>query len=240
MIRKHGKKILATQIVLILLLSGGFILLPKVKFRNEVLKFERANVEAIERVAVNEYLDVQFICQAPLQSTQNWELHEESCEEAALLQAYNYEKNQTVTKQEANKIILDMIDWQEKNFGGHFDLKSEKMKEFISSYYELPEGAVVLTQNAKIEDIKKSITNNHPVIVPVTAKILKNPYYPYPGYHMLLVTGFTEDRIITNDNGTKHGEDFSYDIDSFRAAMEDAGSVIISLNLVDASKSSDL
>ena len=52
-------------------------------------------------------IDVQFICQAPLQTTANWVLHEESCEEAALLMAYNYLKGTTLTKTAANDVILN-------------------------------------------------------------------------------------------------------------------------------------
>ena len=177
------------------------------------------------------YLEVQFICQAPLQTVANWVFHEESCEEAAILQTMNYETGKTNTKEEAHEIILDMIKWQKDNFVEHKDLYAEDMKKFITEYYEIEEKKIEIVSKASIEDIKNAIRNGHPVIVPITGEILKNPYYKYPGYHMLVVTGFTEDKIITNDNGTMRGEDFSYDTDVFKNAFNDASGDIIIINL---------
>lgn len=175
------------------------------------------------------YLKVPFITQAPLETEVNWTLHEESCEEAATLQAYLYEIGETMTREEANTEILDMIEWQkkEKNFGKHKDLYADDMQKFITGYYGLTELEIEIIYDAEIEDIKKIIASGHPVIVPITGDILNNPYYPYPGYHMLTVIGYTEDRIITNDNGTRRGADFSYDTEIFEAAMKDAGGDIL-------------
>ena len=98
-------------------------------------------------------------------------------------------------------------------------------------YYHLRNSEIKIVNNANIQDIKEVIGNNHPVIVPITGDILNNPYYPYPGYHMLTVIGYTEDRIITNDNGTMRGADFSYDTDIFENAFKDAGGDILFLEL---------
>ena len=48
---------------------------------------------------------------------------------------------------------------------------------------------------------------------------------------MLIVIGYTEDKIITNDNGTRKGKDFSYDNDKFKQALDDAGGDIVILKL---------
>ena len=173
------------------------------------------------------YLEVPFICQAPLQTEENWKYHEESCEEAAVLQSYLYETGQTMTKQEAHDEILKMIDWQVENFGSHHDVYADELKEFIHGYYEIPLKDIGIVYDATLDDIKKHITEGHPVIVPITGEILQNPYYPHPGYHMLVVIGYTKDRIITNDNGTRRGADFSYDNNIFLEAMNDAGGDIV-------------
>ena len=177
------------------------------------------------------YIEVPFICQAPLQTEKNWTLHEESCEEAAILQAYLYETGSTMTKAEANIEILDMIDWQNENLGGHFDLYADELKSFIVQYYGINENELIIIYDAKIEDIKEIISSGHPVVVPVTAKYLSNPYYPHPDYHMLTVIGYTEDRIITNDNGTRRGKDFSYTNEEFEKAMNDSGADILYFQL---------
>ncbi|MDA1060478.1 MAG: C39 family peptidase [bacterium] len=231
----RSKKLLISLIAIMLILSGALFATPKIEKVVYRQKVDRENVATLEIVKNEEkkgnYLEVQFITQAPLQTEENWVFHEESCEEAALLQAINYEKGVTISKEEANEIILDMIDWQNKNMGGHHDLYAQDMKKFIMGYYKLKDHEIKIIKNAHIDDIKESIDFNHPVIVPITGDILKNPYYPYPGYHMLIVIGYTEDRIITNDNGTRRGADFSYDTDIFEAAFRDASGDILILNL---------
>ncbi len=205
--------------------------------KEDIAEIEEEDEEKTERpepvtvTPVKEYLNVPFICQAPLETEANWVFHEESCEEAALLQSYLYETGNTMTKEEANTVILDMIDWQNEHMGGHLDLYADEMREFIKGYYNLEKDEIKTIYGATIEDIKSEISSGHPVIAPVMSGLLTNPYYPYPGYHMLLVTGYTEDKIITNDNGTKRGKDFSYDIEEFKQALEGTGGNVISLRL---------
>ena len=136
-----------------------------------------------------------------------------------------------LTKEEANIEILHMIEWQKKNFGGHHDLYADQLKKFAIGYYALNENQIKIIRNASIEDIKHEISYGRTVIVPIMGNILKNPYYPYPGYHMLIAIGYTETKIITNDNGTKRGKDFSYDIKTFESAMKAAGGDIVILKI---------
>ena len=69
------------------------------------------NPPANQPLPETKLLDVPFICQAPLQTEANWKFHEESCEEAAVLQAYLYETNSTMTKEEADKEILKTVSY---------------------------------------------------------------------------------------------------------------------------------
>jgi len=230
------KKIILVILVGVLgVLIAGRQVFPRFKNYTERLEIDMENKETLELVKIttpnSSYLEVPFICQAPFETEENWKLHEESCEEAALLQAYLYETDTTMTKLEANEKILDMINWQETNMGGHHDLYSDKFVEFALGYLHLDRSEIKVIKNAEISDIKREIASGHPVIVPITGEILKNPYYPYPGYHMLTVIGYTEDRIITNDNGTRRGKDFSYDIDVFEKAYKDAEGSIVILNI---------
>jgi hypothetical protein len=189
------------------------------------------NTDTIEKEVVileNAYLEVPFVCQAPFQTEANWVYHEESCEEAALLQVhYYYEGVTQVDKQTAHNIIMDMISWQEKKFKAHIDLYAKDMKTFITEYYDYPEDRVQIIEDAEILDIKKAISQGYPVIVPIMGDLLKNPYYPYPGYHMLTVIGYSDTHIITNDVGTRRGKDFTYLYERFKKAMDGAGGDII-------------
>lgn len=251
--KKHSKNLL----ILALLMTIGatfFLLTPKVQNKIEINKIESENEKTLQLIKQSDiienniseprekipkpvtipdqaYLEVNFICQAPLETTANWVYHEESCEEAAFLQAYLYETGQTMTKEEANTEILNMIAWQEENLGGHHDIYAEEMLQLITGFYQINQEDIKVIYDATIEDIKREITDGHPVIAPVTSGLLDNPFYPYPGYHMLTITGFTEDRIITNDNGTRKGKDFSYDIEQFEKALKDSGGDIIILKL---------
>ena len=242
-------KLLLFLILIIIILSGLIWLLPKTSSYLERKKIDRENVKTMELIKEEDmivekkdisvgptipnkaYLEVPFICQAPLETEANWVLHEESCEEAALLQAYLYETGQTMTKEEANEEILEMLEWQKTNWNGHYDIYAKDVSKLAQGFYGINESEITIIYDASIEDIKEQIAGGHPVIVPVTSDYLDNPYYPHPGYHMLTVIGYTEDKIITNDNGTKRGKDFSYDYDKFEQAMNDAGGDIIILKL---------
>lgn len=176
----------------------------------------------------NAYLNVPFICQAPLQTEANWVHHEESCEEAAVLQAHYYIQNITDPDvHTAHKTILDMIAWQEENFGEHKDIYANELRDFINGYYDYPLEDITIIYDATITDIKKAVSQGYPVIVPIMGDILQNPYYPYPGYHMLTVIGYTPTNIITNDVGTRRGKDFSYRYDIFMRAVDAAGGDIV-------------
>lgn len=186
------------------------------------------NTEKEVVILENAYLEVPFICQAPFQTKANWVFHEESCEEAALLQVHYFlEGIKEPDKQTAHDTIMDMISWEEKEFGAHIDLYAEDMKTFITGYYDYTEEQVQIIEDAEILDIKKAISQGYPVIVPIMGDLLKNPYYPYPGYHMLTVIGYSNTHIITNDVGTRRGKDFTYPIERFKTAMDGAGGDII-------------
>ena len=134
--------------ILVLIASIGY---KPVKNFIAVEQAENQREETLE-IASNDstILDVGFICQAPLQTEENWIHHEESCEEAATLQTILYERGESITPEEADREILAMIEWQEQYFGGHFDLYADQMKEFITKYYSLQEHEVIIINNTTL------------------------------------------------------------------------------------------
>lgn len=164
-------------------------------------------------------LNVPFTAQAPLA---DWnETFKEACEEATSLIVHYYYQNKTFTPQIATEEILKMVDWQNKNFGGHFDLTAKETAQMIREYFGYK--SVEIIDNPGIDLIKWHIVSGRPIIAPAAGQLLGNPYFRQPGpvYHMLVIKGYTKTQLITNDPGTKRGADFLYDYDVIMNALHD-------------------
>lgn len=149
-----------------------------------------------------------FASQAPLG---NWdELHDEACEEAALILVKYYLDNQDINSEVMEDEILKMVTWEISYFGSHKDLTIEELSDVATKYYNLNNYDILPISS--IDDIKKEIIKNHPVIIPTAGRLLGNPYFRQPGpiYHMLVVIGFNDNNIIVQDIGTKRGDHFTY------------------------------
>ncbi|NOS68166.1 MAG: hypothetical protein HOO67_07475, partial [Candidatus Peribacteraceae bacterium] len=66
-----------------------------------------------------------------------------------------------------------------------------------------------------------------PVVIPAAGRDLGNPYFSGEGpwYHALTIIGFEEgwtgDKFIVNDPGTKRGSQYKYDVDVLVSAIHD-------------------
>ena len=177
-------------------------------------------------------LDVPYTVQAPYAK---WDVYdEEACEEAALLMAHEYlEGNQylngIIPQADAQTELRRMINYQvdRLNYEVTTDLFPDQLKASIESYW--PGYTAKFFSNISAEQIKKEIAKGNPVVVPATAKILGNPWYHYQDYHMLVVIGYEDDQFITNDPGTKRGEDWSYDQELLIKAIKDSGGELLVL-----------
>ena len=148
-------------------------------------------------------------------------MHNEACEEASLIMAESWVKGDILSKENLNQRILDSIAWQEKNWGGHFDLNAQNVVEMANQYFEIKK--IYYTSLSSLNDIKNELSKGNLVIVPTAGRLLGNPHYrnPGPAYHMLVVVGYNKKEIITNDPGTRKGENFSYSNDVFFNAIHD-------------------
>ncbi|MDD3887486.1 MAG: C39 family peptidase [Patescibacteria group bacterium] len=188
------------------------------------------NVNTEEKVKEPEFvipeacdLEVPFTCQAPYQ---NWaEPWQEACEEASLMMIDHYLKgeyfNQEMPKNVANQEILDMVDWQMQNWGGHYDLKAENIAKLAKEYYGYKN--VEVKYDIMIDDIKEEVAKGNPVLVPTAGQLLANPHFTAPGpvYHNLVVVGFDENGFITNDPGVWQGFKFRYTFDNLFDSIHD-------------------
>lgn len=153
-------------------------------------------------------LKVPFTSQAP---TGNWDRqHEENCEEASMLMANRYFENRAIDNStDAETGMAQLVDWENANIGVSDSMTAEQTAETLSKMLNLKTKMIT---NPVIEDIKNAISKNQLVLVPVAGRLVGNPFYTSPGplYHMLVIKGYTETQFITNDPGTKRGENYPY------------------------------
>lgn len=164
---------------------------------------------------------VPFTSQAPFAI---WDpLHDDACEEASLimLNAF-YKGKKSLGKEEAELEIQNLVQWEKEKYGYFEDTTSEQGVEMLEQFFKLSGAKVIY--DITIDDIKKALAQGKPVVVPAAGKLLKNPYFRGGGplYHMLVIKGYTKDgRFITNDPGTRRGEDFTYKVDVLYNAIHD-------------------
>jgi len=153
-------------------------------------------------------IKVPFTSQAPFGVWDN--LHNEACEEAALIMAEHWLNQQPLTSHQAEQEILAAVDWQIKNWGGHYDLPAERIAALGRDFFNLKN--IQLVVDPTIEQIKSDLVKGNLILVPAAGRLLKNPYFRQPGpiYHVLVLRGFNGDKIITNDSGTRRGEGYRY------------------------------
>ncbi len=164
-------------------------------------------------------ISVPFTSQAPYKI---WdERHQEACEEASLTMVVYFLKNKFLSPEIAEKEIQALIDFQINRYGEHKDATVAGTIQLARDFYGLENLEAVYDFDR--EAIKKELAANKPVIIPAAGRELKNPYYTQPGplYHMLVLTGYVDDIIITNDPGTRRGEGYRYRLDVLYNAIHD-------------------
>lgn len=180
---------------------------------------ETSEVETPVNIPETLNLDIPFTSQAPLA---NWDLpYQEACEEASMLMAARFLQGRTITgPDDADSAILELVDFADVELGYPIDMTAEETANAIEEFYNL---RTEVLYDFTWDDIKTALTQGYPVIVPAAGRELGNPNFTSPGpiYHMLVIKGYTENRVITNDPGTRNGADYSYDYDVLYNAMHD-------------------
>lgn len=162
-------------------------------------------------------IQTAFIPQAP---EKNWnQPWQDACEEAALLTMDYYYKNQNPDVNQIKSDILKMIDFETKNNWTE-DINVEQMATVSSQYLGYK---TQIIENPTVDQIKKFISQNIPVVVPASGKTLfkENHFFndggPY--YHNVVILGYddTKNQFTVHDVGTQHGKNFHY---SYSLLME--------------------
>ncbi len=164
-------------------------------------------------------LDIPFTSQAP---HANWDLpYQEACEEASLLMAARYLQGRDISgANDADQAILQLVDHANNVLGFPIDSTAEETKQIGESFYGLN---IEVLYEFTWDDIKEALARGYPVIIPAAGRQLGNPNFTAPGpiYHMLVIKGYTETTVITNDPGTRNGADYQYSYDTIYNAIHD-------------------
>ena len=166
-------------------------------------------------------LAVPFTSQAP---HGNWvPPYKEACEEASALMAAFYfqkEPDGQIDPETADEEILRIVAFEDTFFGYNADTTAAETALLIENYCHL---TTELVMNPTADQLKEQIAAGYPIIMPAAGRQLGNPYFTAPGprYHMLVIKGYTEEGFITNDPGTRHGEDYFYSTDVLLNAIHD-------------------
>ncbi|MBI2426705.1 MAG: C39 family peptidase [Candidatus Kerfeldbacteria bacterium] len=166
-------------------------------------------------------LDVPFTSQAP---HADWSLpYKEACEEAAMLMLHLANKKvASISADDADQAIKDLVAYEVKIFGFYEDTTAEQTVEFAEKFYDESYSVI---ENPTLEDMKKKLAAGKPIAAPMAGQLLGNPYYTAPGpvFHYLVIRGYddTTSEFITNDPGTRRGELYRYSYDTILNAMHD-------------------
>ncbi|MFH0854699.1 MAG: C39 family peptidase [bacterium] len=168
-------------------------------------------------------LTIPFTSQAP---TADWKdpRQQDSCEEASSLMVIKWIKGEKLTPQEAEIKLAAISEWEKKEYKNFRDTSSkDTMERIIKRYFKYDNAE--LKQNINLEILKKELLNGNAIIAPMDGQKLKNPYYTAPGpeRHMLVIRGYDADKkeFITNDPGTRRGEEYRYNEYHFFSAIRD-------------------
>ncbi|MBI2607312.1 MAG: C39 family peptidase [Candidatus Doudnabacteria bacterium] len=168
-------------------------------------------------------ISVPFTSQAPFAQWED-DRFQDGCEEAAVIMAVAWTNNQTLTPQGVTDEIIRVSAWENEQYGSYHDTSVEDtVDRIINRYYNYPN--VLTSRDSTIDEIKKQLALGKLVIAPIDGTIIGNPNYTQPGppRHMIVVVGYDEvqQEFITNDPGTRKGENYRYNYETFFNAIRD-------------------
>ncbi len=190
------------------------------------VKEEKSEVVVEEVVEIKEVelpsqinLAIPFYSQAP---DADWGMPwQEACEEASLILAYYYTQNKPLTKEEFKQHVWGLVEWQEEHYKDYIHTSTEQNAEMLRGYFKYDNFEIV--DDPTIEDMKRALAAGYPIVAPFAGRVLVNPFFTAPGpyYHVIAIKGYDEKNFITNDVGTRRGENFIYSYENTMSALHD-------------------
>jgi hypothetical protein len=167
--------------------------------------------------------NLSFSAQAPFG---DWKdpLQQDGCEEASAIVAVSWAMDKKFTKTEALEMIKKISAYEVENYGQARDTSAfDTHKRIIKGYFEYENSRVEEVLTA--DQIVSRLSQGNLVIVPANGQELHNPFFTAPGpdRHMLVIRGydFEKKEFITNEVGTRQGENYRYTKDILFSAIRD-------------------
>jgi hypothetical protein len=166
-------------------------------------------------------ITMAFVPQAPAKDwSQPWQ---DACEEAALLTVNYYYLHENPS---ADKMINDLNSEfkYESTLNWEISINLSQISKLAIDLYHLKPQII---DNPTVDDIKKYISQNIPVIVPASGKTLfkENSHFKSggPWYHNLVVLGYDDNRqqFIVHDVGTQFGAYYRYSYKLLLSSIHD-------------------
>lgn len=166
-------------------------------------------------------LDVPFQPQAPFADwRQPWA---DACEEATLVLVHRFARGiVTLSREEMHDEILELVAFQNKQYGDYKDSDAKKTAEMGALVYGFK---TEMKEVKEVDEVKEVLRQGKLIIAPMAGRLLGNPYFTPPGplYHMIVIRGFNDatGEFITNDVGTRRGEGLRYPYMTLWNALHD-------------------
>jgi len=226
------KKIFVFIILILSLTTGYFIythnkVIPKIEQKiiqtsNKVEEIKETIAPKPTKILSTGIPDIHlikttFVPQAP---EKNWDQPwQDACEEAALLTVHYFYQNSNPDIQSIKSDILKMIEFEVLQSYGH-DINIEEMALVAEKHLGYN---TKIIRNPTTDQIKEYISQDIPVIIPASGKILykENKHFKQQGpyYHNLTILGYNDNqqKFTVHDVGTQFGAYFKY---SYSLLME--------------------
>jgi hypothetical protein len=163
-------------------------------------------------------VDVPFTSQAP---DGNWsEPWQNACEETSVYMVSSFYKDDEIKRAEAVKQIKEIFAVKNKEIQVSHDESLETIAELIEKL-NLPFHTTIKF-DPTIDDLKKELVDDNPIIVPVFAPSL-GTYKDGPDYHVMVLVGYDDKtgEFIVNDPGVSSGKGLHYKYETFMNAIHD-------------------
>ncbi len=230
-------KLVSIVIIFTILISFGFLIFkfyPKNKVQNKINQISQ-KVEEVKETIIPQptkilpsglpnkhQIKTVFVPQSP---EKNWDQPwQDACEEAALLTVDYYYKNITFADPQTIKNdLLKIFDFETQQAFTH-DINLEQMSLVAQKYLGY---STKIIANPTVEDLKKYLSQDIPIIVPANGKTLyqENKHFKEGGpyYHNLVILGYDDsiNKFTVHDVGTQFGAYFKYSYSLLMQSIHD-------------------